>query len=303
MKNQNTQMRAVDLFCGCGGLTSGLERAGISVVAAYDAWPAAVECYNQNFTHSAECADLSNVRDICERIAAHNPDIIVGGPPCQDFSSAGKRTEGLRADLTRCYAQIVKKIRPTWFVMENVDRAVHSATYRAARKLLAGAGYGMTEEILNAKNFGVPQNRRRFFCIGLLGAENGFLRDGLKERESATPITVRQYFQRIRRPIDINHYYRHPRNYTRRAVFSVDELAPTIRGVNRPVPGGYTGHAGDTHDTRDVRPLTSRERAMVQTFPAKFKLPETKTVTEMLIGNAVPVKLGSGVAGAILAHS
>ena len=295
-------MRGVDLFCGCGGLTRGFENAGIVIAEAYDNWREAVACYGLNFSHPAAIADLSDVDGMAARIAALKPDIIAGGPPCQDFSQAGKREEGSRANLTECYARIVATVRPKWFVMENVDRAQNSRTYRMARDILAGAGYGLTEELLNARDFGVPQNRRRFFCIGLLGAPDQFLADDLQMHKQAEPVTVREYFESVGHKIDVEHYYRHPRNYSRRAVFSIDEPAPTIRGVNRPVPGGYGGHDGDTHKVGKVRPLTSQERAVIQTFPPEFQLPGTKTTVEQMLGNAVPVKLAEAVAGSIFAY-
>ena len=204
--------------------------------------------------------------------------------------------------MTDCFARIVESVRPKWFVMENVDRSQSSKTYRKARKILTDAGYGLTEELLNASGFGVPQNRRRFFCIGLLGASDGFLSDDLRLLESAKAVTVREYFESVDYKIEVGHYYRHPRNYSRRAVFSVDEPAPTIRGVNRPVPGGYAGHNGDTHKVQKVRPLTSRERALIQTFPLDFELPGTKTTVEQMLGNAVPVKLAKAVAETVFAY-
>ena len=295
-------MKGVDLFCGCGGLSLGFTHAGGTVVEAYDNWAAAVACYRLNFAHPAVAADITDVPGIAARIAQHQPDIILGGPPCQDFSQAGKRREGARANLTECYARVVTTVQPNWFVMENVDRVQHSLAYQAARKTLAAAGYGLTEQVLNARDFGVPQNRRRFFCIGLLGAADGFLLANLQQQQQAHPVTVREYFAKVGYPTNVKHYYRHPRNYSRRAVFSVDELAPTIRGVNRPIPGGYHGHAGDTHKVSKVRPLTSRERALVQTFPLDYQFAGSKTTVEQLIGNAVPVKLAAAVARSIQAY-
>ena len=295
-------MQGVDLFCGCGGLSRGFEDAGVSIVEAYDNWAAAIACYGLNFSHSAVVANLADVDAMAARIAKLKPDIIIGGPPCQDFSQAGKRREGERANLTECYARIVAATRPKWFVMENVDRAQNSKTYRMAREILAGAGYGLTEKLLNARDFGVPQNRRRFFCIGLLGASDEFLADDLQMHKREESVTVRDYFESVGHKIDVAHYYRHPRNYSRRAVFSIDEPAPTIRGVNRPVPGGYGGHGGDTHKVGKVRPLTSQERALIQTFPPDFQLSGTKTTVEQMLGNAVPVKLAEAVAGSVFAY-
>lgn len=84
-------------------------------------------------------------------------------------------------------------------------------------------------------------------------------------------------------------------------IFSIDEPSPTVRGVNRPIPDGYPGHHGDTEtDLSKVRPLTTLERARIQTFPPSFKLCGTKTNLEQAIGNAVPVNLAVFVGKALL---
>ena len=296
-------MKGIDLFCGCGGLSLGFQNAGVRIAAAYDKWQPALDCYRLNFSHPASAADLTQVEQVAEKIAVYAPDIIIGGPPCQDFSSAGKRSEKENADLTLCYAKIVAAVHPKWFVMENVDRAQKSKTYAAARKIFKAAGYGLTEEVLNACHYGVPQSRRRFFCIGLLGVPDGFLANDLLLDKQEMPMTIKAYFEKIKVPVEVESYYRHPRSYKRRAVFSVDEPSPTIRGVNRPVPDGYQGHSGDRADARKVRPLTTRERSIIQTFPADFQLPQSKTVAEQLLGNAVPVALAQAVAGAIFTYN
>ena len=143
-------MKGVDLFCGCGGLTMGFQKVGVEILAAYDKWKPALDCYRSNFDHPAHEADLTNVEKIAKEISALAPDIIIGGPPCQDFSSAGKRTEKDNANLTLCYAEVISAVKPKWFVMENVDRAQKSKTYATARQIFKKAGYGLTEDVLNA---------------------------------------------------------------------------------------------------------------------------------------------------------
>lgn len=290
-------MKAVDLFAGCGGLSLGLARAGIDVALALDAWAPAVACYSANFSHPAELFDLSDEAAAIARIAPEQPDLIAGGPPCQEFSHAGSRKEGARADLTLSFAKIVREVSPAFFLMENVDRAQSSKAFARAERLLQQAGYGLTRVVLNAAHCGVPQNRKRFFCIGELGAADNSILDellnGLK-----SPKTVKQY---LKDEIDIEAYYRHPRNYSRRAIYSVHEPAPTMRGVNRPVAKGYPGHEGDAVPLTDsIRPLTTMERARIQTFPKKFKWVGTKTNVEQMIGNAVPVDLAKYVGSRIL---
>ncbi len=116
-------MKCVDLFSGCGGLSLGFERAGFEVVAAFENWQPAIQVYKDNFNHPVFQQDLTNEEESIERIKNFSPDLIMGGPPCQDFSSAGKRDITLgRADLTYHFANIVCSIMPQWFVMENVEQ-------------------------------------------------------------------------------------------------------------------------------------------------------------------------------------
>ena len=287
-------MRAVDLFAGCGGLSKGFENAGIDVVAAFEFWDRAAKCYEMNFAHPVFVTDLSDTDKAVAEIMPYSPDMIIGGPPCQDFSHAGKRVESDRAELTKSYAEIIDAVRPQYFVMENVDRARNSQMYHEARDIFKEIGYGLTEMVLDASRCGAPQKRKRFFCIGGLSEKDGFLSDRLTGGLSDHDMTVREFFGDS---LGFEYYYRHPRNYSRRAIFSIDEPAPTMRGVNRPVPKGYPGHPNDACRVSDnLRALTTEERALFQTFPADFRWCGTKTDKEQMIGNAVPVKLGEYVA-------
>ena len=297
-RRQRRKIKVVDLFAGAGGLSLGFQKAGFSVVAAYDAWAPAVDCYRANFKHPAYEFDLLDVKAAIEHISEFKPDVIIGGPPCQDFSSAGKRSEGRNAGLTDAYAAIVAGCLPRITVMENVPRARTSVAFDRARLKLEQSGYQMFQVVLDASQCGVPQTRKRFFCIAWRdGPERLEFQFGeyFRDTLSRKPLTVREY---MGDEINFEHYYRHPRNYSRRAVFSIDEPSPTIRGVNRPVAPNYRGHPLDTAPAANVRPLTTRERSRVQTFPKgwKWQSERTKTDTEQLVGNAVPVGLGKFVA-------
>ncbi len=286
-------MRVVDLFAGCGGLSLGFQKAGYDVVAAFELWDTAIECYKENFDHPVIQIDLSDTDNAICQIKKFSPDMIIGGPPCQDFSHAGKRIEHDRAELTECYAKIISGIKPLCFIMENVDRARNSNAYKSAREIFKNAGYGLTEIVLDASLCGTPQKRKRFICFGMQGKEDGFAIDDFQKRMAKTPMTLRDYFGNA---LGFEFYYRHPRNYNRRAVFSIDEPAPTMRGVNRPVPKGYPGHKNDACPvTKDLHVLSTQERAMIQTFPKNYKWIGSKTDIEQMIGNAVPVNLAQFV--------
>ncbi len=292
-------MRVVDLFCGCGGLSLGFERAGFDVLAGYDNWLAAINVYKENFKHPINKIDLLNVKEASRHITAYNPQMIIGGPPCQDFSSAGKRNEDNgRGDLTPAYANIVATVRPEWFLMENVSTITKTKKLVEAKSIFKNAGYGLTQIVLDASLCNVPQKRKRFFLIGKLGEKDGFIFDFIQSKLAKHPMTIRDY---LGNRLGVDYYYRHPRSYARRGIFSVDEPSPTIRGVNRPVPNGYIIHPNDPVQAIDgIRPLTTKERSLIQTFPDTFTFLGTKSDIEQMLGNAVPVNLATFVGNSIL---
>jgi len=290
-------MKAVDLFCGCGGMSLGFENQGYEIIASYDNWEPAINTYRKNFSHPIFKEDLSD-KKMVEIIRNLTPDIIIGGPPCQDFSSAGYRDETMgRAALSKTYTDIVATAKPKYFVMENVPRIRTSQTYQYVRSELKKAGYGLTEQILDASYCGVPQKRKRFFLIGSLGAEDNFLEEYLLQGLSDKPMTIHDY---LGDTLGVEYYFRIPRSYNRRAIFSIYEPCQTIRGVDRPIPPNYKKHPQDPVDIGPlVRALTPKERSYMQTFPEEFVFEENKTNTNQMIGNAVPVKLAEYVASAI----
>lgn len=291
--------RVIDLFAGGGGMSLGFQQAGFEVVCAIEKWQPAIDIYRTNFSnHPVHDADLSNEDEAINLIRQYNPDIIIGGPPCQDFSSAGKRDEQQgRASLTVHFANIIVACQPEYFVMENVSRALGSQAFKKALGIFKQGGYGLTVKVLDASLCGTPQVRKRLFLIGEKEGKDEALGHLLDAGLASQPMTLRDYFGD---QLGFTHYYRHPRSYARRGVFSIDEPSPTIRGVNRPVPKGYPGHAGDAVSANEgIRSLTTLERAQIQTFPHHFRFPGSKTDVEQIIGNAVPVKLAEHVASCL----
>lgn len=129
-------LTSVDLFCGSGGLSAGFMDAGVNIVAAFDNWSSAIQTYKRNLAEHAYVMDLSDIEIASRSVAEYDADVICGGPPCQDFSSAGKRVEGIRANLTVAFAKIVIHSRPKYFVMENVPRSRLSKSYQYSKKCL-----------------------------------------------------------------------------------------------------------------------------------------------------------------------
>jgi DNA (cytosine-5)-methyltransferase 1 len=290
-------MRTVDLFAGCGGFSLGFQQAGFDIIAAFDNWQPAIDIYRDNFTHPIFNQDLGDP-EAYRSIADFAPKLIIGGPPCQDFSSAGKRNENLgRANLTRAFANIVCLVQPTWFVMENVSLITRSPILATVLEQFKENGYGLTSTILNASYCGVPQSRKRYFLIGKLGGMNENMDDILRKNQSIDPMTIFDY---LGDSLELEYYYRHPRSYQRRGIFSIHEPSPTVRGVNRPIPKTYQKHPGDACDLNEqLRPLTMSERSYLQTFPKTFKFKGSKSDLEQAIGNAVPVNLAKYVATSI----
>lgn len=295
-------MRVVDLFCGAGGMSLGFQQAGFQIVLAIDNWNVAVECYGRNFPHRVEQLDLHNVDLVSTEVAKVHPDVIIGGPPCQDFSGAGARKEGSRAQLTSDFAKIVAKCSPRYFVMENVERARLSNAYATAKKTFLAAGYRLSEIVLDACFCGVPQRRKRFFCIGGKKESDGFLEKVLIACQSDVAMSLRDYFANT---LPFEFYYQHPLNYSRRGVFSVDEPSVTIRGATRPMPKNYKRHYLDAAapHRNGIRAFTVAERAAIQMFPADFAWSDSSSANNQMIGNAVPVGLAKFVADALMWHA
>lgn len=294
-------MTAVDLFSGCGGMSLGFERAGFDVLAAFDNWMPAIEVYRKNFDHPIYQQDLSDVDSTVEQVEGLAPTLIFGGPPCQDFSTAGHQDEnGGRAILSVAYATIVSKVRPQWFVMENVATIKNTKSFQRACEIFREAGYGITCKVLNAAYCGVPQTRKRMFIVGGLGETDGFLDEALDAGRSDKPMTIRDY---LGDSLGIDHYFRVPTNYSRRGVFSIDEPSMTIRAIDRPIPPGYKGNPKDSAPVSETRILTPKERSYIQTFPEEFEFFGGKSDVNTMIGNAVPVNLAKYVASALLAYA
>ncbi len=281
----------------------GFQNAGFDIVAAYDNWRPAVDVYRMNFKHPIYEQDLADEQTQAD-IKNLSPDIIIGGPPCQDFSSAGHRNVNLgRAILTTTYCDIITTVRPQYFLMENVPEITKKDILTEVLERFKNAGYGLSSTILDASLCGVPQSRKRYVLVGCLGEKDGFLQNFLEAHLANAPMTMRQYFDKIGYDFGVDYYFRVPRSYNRRGVFSIDEPCQTIRGVDRPIPSGYKGHPSDPVEIGPkVRALTVLERSYIQTFPKTFKFEGTKSNLNQMIGNAVPVKLAEYVARAIIEY-
>lgn len=167
-------LKIVDLFCGAGGLSLGFEEAGFNSVLAIDMWAQAIETFNFNRKNNPVgiVADISKIDNnfVSEQIGTR-VNGIVGGPPCQGFSLAGKRSvSDIRNQLYKDYFRVVKTISPDFFVMENVSGILNLDDGNFKNDIIAQAqeaGYDIYYKKLLASDYGVPQNRVRVFFVGI----------------------------------------------------------------------------------------------------------------------------------------
>lgn len=166
----------LDLFCGSGGLSKGFEWAGYNIIAANDNFKYACETYKNNHKKTILVEGDITKKDIKEKlyksIKNKEIDIIIGGPPCQGFSYAGKRiTEDPRNFLFKEFVEVVKKIKPKVILIENVEGILTSnggKTFESIKESFSELGYKMHGKKMLAVKFGVPQKRKRVVIIGVL---------------------------------------------------------------------------------------------------------------------------------------
>lgn len=266
------KLKVLSLFSGCGGLDYGFhQREEFEVIKSYDSMKHAVETYNLNFTPKAQQFDVKDILKP-EFNLGFAPDVIIGGPPCQDFSVAGDKTLGDRANLTETYIDIICKYKPLYFVMENVPtiRTIGKYVYDKIIKKLKDASYGLSVNVIYMPDYCIPQERKRLVIIGKRNGVDGIFDNPLIKAKN--PInSIRAYIKKTNIDFGLNgkeHIYRHPRNYSRRGVYSIDELYPTVRGCLRKIPPAYEFHEGDTIKIRDsiISPDWNMV-ARIQTFP------------------------------------
>lgn len=160
-------LKVLELFAGIGACSKALENLGIEheIVDAVEIDKYAIKSFNAIHNTNFE------VQDITEWDKNIEVDLIMGGFPCQTFSIAGKRKgfEDMRGTMCFEMARIIKKIKPKYFIFENVEGLLNHDKGRTIRIILeefGKLGYEITMDCLNAKDYGVPQNRSRIYCIG-----------------------------------------------------------------------------------------------------------------------------------------
>ena len=168
-------MRAVDLFCGCGGSLDGLRFAGFAAMLGLDCDADALRVCQMNGLNVRK-VDLREEERVIASVRKAKPDLLSASPPCQDYSCSGKRVEGERASLTVVCARIMVGVRARCILIENVPEMLRAQSWGEARALLEEAGYSLVVKHVNAAACGVAQCRKRVFVIGMLRCSQEALR-------------------------------------------------------------------------------------------------------------------------------
>lgn len=328
-------MNVISLFSGCGGLDLGFEKAGFEVPVANEFDPTIFATFKANHpkTHLIE-GDVRQItkKDI-EPFINGEVDGIIGGPPCQSWSEAGalRGIEDARGQLFFDYIRILKEFQPKFFLAENVSGMLanrHSSAVQNILSLFEEAGYDVSLTLVNAKNYGVAEERKRVFYIGFrkdLGIKFVFPKGSTED--DSKKITLRDIIWDLQftavpsgpknhhnpDAINNNEYFRgaySPIYMSRNRVKGWDEQAFTVQASGRQCqlhPQAPKMVKVGTNDCRFVegkenlyRRMTIREVARVQGFPDDFVfIYEDTNDAYKMIGNAVPVNLAYEIACAI----
>lgn len=175
LKNVSQNYKAISLFAGAGGCSLGFSEFGVNILAAYDVCKEAVDTYNYNFEgQKGQIEDLStcNFRQVRESLGLHRGelDLIIGGPPCQGFTTAGRRSEDdSRNKLLANYVNALQEFYPRWFMMENVEGILTTTNGDFLVDCIQGMillGYTVFLKKVYMQEYGIPQRRKRVIIVG-----------------------------------------------------------------------------------------------------------------------------------------
>lgn len=297
------QMTQASLFCGAGGLDIGFERAGFKTVWANDFNKDACDTFRRWSDAIVVCGDIGKISE--DDIP--DTDIILGGFPCQGFSLSGPRKlDDSRNSLYKHYVRIVKAKRPLAFIGENVKGLLTMGggqIIEAIVEAFSDCGYDVRYKLLNAKHYGVPEDRERVIIVG-------FRKDlGIDEfvypEPSDSLVTLREALKDVPAPNagDVCMAPYSSRYMSRNRKRGWDEVSYTIPAMAKQVTL-WPGSPDMVKIDKDVwqfgdgetRRLSWQEAAAIQTFPVDMKFCGDLTSVYKQIGNAVPCNLAEAVA-------
>ena len=320
-------LNAIDLFSGCGGLSAGMVQAGFNSKVSIEIDKYAVLAYRMN--HPETIVIENDIRKVSsdDIIAALNGEplhLLAGCPPCQGFSSVRRlnRKQNVRDDrnaLILEYLRFVKELKPLTIMMENVPGLINYYLFEYVVKELDELGYSPKVKIVNVKDYGVPQNRRRLIMVGSMLGEID-IAEGTREKvtvkeaigkldptqETKDPlhkITTNhtpKVMERIRlTPKDGGSWKDLPEKYIlechKKEKVGFQDIYGRLRwnDISSTITGGCLNPSkGRFLHPEEDRVITAREAALLQSFPITYKFPVNipKASLALLIGNALPPK-------------
>lgn len=326
MSGSKQKPTAIDLFCGCGGLTAGLKKAGFRVLAAVDIDPLSIKTYRAN--HRKVNVSEADIRELdpmdllkAVNLKQGDLDLLAGCPPCQGFSTLRTLNGAVdvkdpRNDLLLEFQRFVEVLRPRAIMMENVPGLAEDDRFVAFCKRMKELGYLGDHRILNAADYGVPQRRRRLIYLAGLGVDVPFARkarghktvrqaigglpkagnsgDAVHDMAENRSPRIREMISRI--PKDGGSRKDLPEEYRlgchTRCTGFYDVYGRMAWGEVAPTitSGCFNPSKGRFLHPKENRAITMREAALLQGFPRRYKFPATnnKSAIALMIGNALP---------------
>ena len=314
----------VDLFCGAGGLSKGLEMAGLKGICGLDWFKEAGMTYRRNFNHPLVEGDITTpeVKEafystVKKQLRGRQLTVVAGGFPCQGFSMSGNRiVDDPRNSLYKEMLEIVKTLKPLYVICENVVGLRTMLDGMVEQKILSdfqNAGYQMNVATLCAAEYGVPQKRNRVIFIGnRIGAKNYHPQPFLDEAHFRT--TESAIADLMEHPEDpaFNHVPTKHSLEMQQRLLAVPEGQSLYEGYSdawKKCPWHEASctikenHGGVNIHPLLPRVLTAREMARIQSFPDDFIFEGNKSKQLVQIGNAVPPLLGKAIGLAVRASA
>jgi DNA (cytosine-5)-methyltransferase 1 len=309
-ETSSKKLNVLDLFCGCGGMSLGLTSAGLNIVAGIDIWDKAINNYKKNFHHEAICADLTKLSpELFEKtynINKNSIDILVGGPPCQGFSIAGKRdNKDPRNSLFMEYIKYLDYFKPKAFIMENVIGILSMKTITNEKVIdiilnNLTINYNCTVSKLYASDFSVPQNRRRVIIIGVRKDLNIIPTEPVSVLTRNTRVAVKTVIL-PREQVDKSFFLSERaiqgiKNKKEKSIKKKTGFGAQFLDMDKPsytIPARYWKDGYDAlvkYNDTEIRRLTILELKRIQSFPDNFIIEGSKKDIIMQIGNAVACK-------------
>tara|TARA_E500000178_G_C17020905_1_gene755494 strand:- start:1671 stop:2687 length:1017 start_codon:yes stop_codon:yes gene_type:complete len=329
---KKSKPKILSLFSGAGGLDLGFKNAGFDILVSNEVDKDTFETYQYNFPETKHIG--KSILKLTKNDLDNYYDGIIGGPPCQSWSEAGKQ-KGIndpRGKLFFEYIRILKLIKPKFFLAENVSGMLHKKHADSVKKItkeFGDVGYQVSYKLLDANDFNVPQNRKRVFIIGIRNdIKNSFifptaqlfkpiktLKDALKDLPEPVPALEKNKSNFNKKSLTENEIANN--EYMIGSFSTIYMSRNRVRGWDEP---SFTIQAGGRHapihpgapkmikkekdkfifckkNTTKYRRLSIRECARVQTFPDEFIFFYRQVADAYkMIGNAVPVKLAEEIA-------